>query len=115
MTDQIIPENILSPKILDQIVERLVEGLHPDRIYLFGSQARGQATQSSDFGLLVVVPESNLPRHQREALSYDLLWGLTTPVDLIVLTKDEFNRIRRVKTSLASTVQAQGEILYDVG
>jgi hypothetical protein len=55
-----------------------------------------------------------LPRHQREANSYDLLWGLTTPVDVIVLTKEEFNRTSQVKTSLASTVKANGEVLYNV-
>ena len=70
-------------------------------------------TKDSDFDLLVVVPESNLPRHQREANSNDLLWGLTTPVDLIVLTREEFIRTSQVKTSLASNVKAHGEILYD--
>ena len=100
-------------KALEPILERLIDGLHPDRIYLFGSQARRQVTKDSDFDLLVVVPESNLPRHKREANSYDLLWGLTTPVDLIVLTREEFIRTSQVKTSLASTVKAHREILYD--
>ena len=105
-------DTFLASKALEQIVDRLVDGLHPDQIYLFGSQARGQTTKDSDFDLLVVVPESDLPRHQREAYSYDLLWGLTTPVDVIVLTKDEFDRTSQVKTSLASTVKAHVEILY---
>ena len=108
-------DTVLASRVLDQIVSRLVEGLHPERIYLFGSQAHGQATEDSDFDLLVVVPESNLPRHQREAHSYDLLWGIPTPVDVIVLTKEEFNRTSQVKTSLASTVQAKGEVLYNGG
>jgi predicted nucleotidyltransferase len=99
-------------ELLRGVVDRLVQGLHPDRIYLFGSQARGQAGEASDIDLLVVVRDSDLPRHRREALSYDLLWGLKTPVDVIVLTQAEFQRASRVKTSLASTVQAEGEILY---
>ena len=102
----------LSPELLRGVVDRLVQGLHPDRIYLFGSQARGQAGESSDIDLLVVVPDSDLPRHRREALSYDLLWGLKTPIDVIVLTQAEFQRASRVKTSLASIVQAEGEMLY---
>ena len=102
----------LPPELLRGVVDRLVQGLHPDRIYLFGSQARGQAGESSDIDLLVVVPDSDLPRHRREALSYDLLWGLKTPIDVIVLTQAEFQRASRVKTSLASIVQAEGEMLY---
>ncbi len=59
-----------SSEALDEIiVERLVSGLHPERIYLFGSQARGQADEGSDFDLLIVVSESDLPRHQRVARS----------------------------------------------
>jgi len=103
---------MVSPELLQEIVDRVVHGLHPERIYLFGSRARDQAWEDSDVDLLVVVPDSDLPRHRREALSYDLLWGLTVPVDVIVLTRAEFQRASRVKTSLASTVQAEGEVLY---
>jgi predicted nucleotidyltransferase len=102
----------VSPLVLEEIVARLVQGLHPERIYLFGSQARGQAEESSDIDLLVVVPDSELPRHRREALSYDLLWGVTVPVDVIVLTQAEFQRASRVRTSLASTVRTEGRLLY---
>lgn len=98
--------------ILEPVIDRLVDGLQPERIYLFGSQASGQASQDSDFDLMVIVPESALPRHRREAISYDLLWGLTTPVDLIVLTREEFNRTSQVKTSLAAQVKAHGQVLY---
>ena len=105
----------MSPELLKRVVDRLVQGLHPDRIYMFGSQARGEAGESSDIDLLVVVPDSDLPRHRREALSYDLLWGLKTPVDVIVLTQAEFQQASRVKTSLASTVQAEGKMLYGRG
>jgi predicted nucleotidyltransferase len=97
---------------MDEIVSRLAKGLRAEQIYLFGSQARGQADQASDIDLLVVVPRSNLPRHQREAKSYDLLWGLTVPVDVIVMTRAEFQRAAQVKTSLVATVKAQGKLLY---
>jgi predicted nucleotidyltransferase len=101
------------PAVLDDIVSRLARGLKAERIYLFGSQASGQAGQGSDYDLLVVVPRSSLPRHRREALSYDLLWGLTVPVDVIVLTRAEFQRQARVKTSLVTTAMTKGIVLYD--
>jgi len=100
------------PSILDEVVSRLAKGLQAERIYLFGSQASDQAGPGSDYDLLVVVPRSDLPRHQREAFSYDLLWGLTVPVDVIVLTCAEFQRLAQVKTSLAATAKARGIILY---
>jgi predicted nucleotidyltransferase len=102
----------VSSETLDEIVDRLVRGMQPDSIYLFGSQASGQADQGNDIDLLLVLPKSDLPRHRREAQSYDLLWGLTTQGDLIVLTQAEFQRGCRVESSLASGVRAEGKLLY---
>src|SRR3989304_1719763 len=93
--------------VLDEIVSRLANGLQAERIYLFGSQASGLAGPGSDYDLLVVVPHSDLPRHRREAFSYDLLWGLTIPVDVIVLTQAEFQRAVQVKTSLAAIAKSK--------
>jgi predicted nucleotidyltransferase len=98
--------------MLDQLVHRLVKQLQPKLIYLFGSQARGDALPQSDYDLLVVVPESSLPRHQRETKAYDALWGLSYPAKLIVLTTAEFEQAQQVVTSLASTVLREGILLY---
>ena len=101
---------------LQEVVRRLVSALRPEQIYLFGSYSRGAAVPGqSDIDLLVIVPDSNLPRHQREAQSYNSLWGLTIPVDLVVLTREEFNRTSRVKTSLASTTRDKGVLIYGRG
>jgi uncharacterized protein len=97
---------------LNEIVSRLVKESKVERIYLFGSCASGQAGPSSDIDLLVIVPGSDLPRHQREANFYDLLWGLTTPVDVIVLTQAEFERSAQVKTSLAAIARDKGVLIY---
>jgi predicted nucleotidyltransferase len=72
----------VSTKLLQEIVDRLAQGLRPERIYLFGSRARDQARETSDIDLLVVVPDSDLPRHRREAISYDLLWGIAAATTL---------------------------------
>jgi predicted nucleotidyltransferase len=109
-------EIVISDQDITEIVNRLVEGLHPERIYLFGSYARGtQIAGASDIDLLVVVPDSELPRHQREAHSYDLLWGTTRAVDLIVLTRNEFVTALQVKTSLPRAVEEKGKLIYAAG
>ena len=102
-----------SAEELQEVIRRLADNLQPEQIYLFGSYARGtQIHGQSDIDLLVIVPDSDLPRHKREALYYDTLWGLTIPVELVVLTREEFNRTKRVKTSLASTALKQGILIY---
>jgi len=47
--------NIIESNILEQIIDSLVEGLKPNYIYLFGSQAYGQANQDINAKLLLMI------------------------------------------------------------
>ena len=47
------------PKELDRVVQRLVEAFDPVAIYLFGSRARGEAGQDSDYDLMLVLSDDN--------------------------------------------------------
>ena len=42
------------------IVARLIEAYQPERIYIFGSKARGDHGPDSDFDLMVVMPDEAL-------------------------------------------------------
>src|ERR1700675_2792395 len=48
------PGGVDDPTLIE-ITRRLVETYRPERIYLFGSRARGSAGSDSDYDLLVVV------------------------------------------------------------
>ncbi len=98
--------------LVDEIVRRLVDALHPELVYLFGSRARGEGGADSDVDLLVVVTESELPGHARDRLALRALRGLLTPVDAIVLTRKEFERKLGVVCSLPATVAREGKLLY---
>lgn len=54
----------LQDPILDEIVRRLVCEFAPERIYLFGSQARGDAGPDSDYDLMVVVGKRGKPGYE---------------------------------------------------
>ncbi len=106
-----VQPEIEDPK-LAEIVRRLVEGLGPDAIYLFGSLARGEGGQDSDYDLLVVVPNSDLPGYKRDQQAFRILCGVGAPKDVIVLTREEFERKRKVACSLSATVAREGRMLY---
>jgi len=52
-------------KLLDQVTEKLVLALKPEKIILFGSYAYGTPTEDSDIDLLVVIANSDEPRYKR--------------------------------------------------
>lgn len=99
---------------LVEIVNRLVEAYEPERIYLFGSEARGDAGPDSDFDLLVVVPNEAPPERKRSRLAYERLWGTGVAADVLVWTKESFDSRLHLRASLPSTVLREGKLLYVV-
>jgi predicted nucleotidyltransferase len=79
----------LSPEAarwLPTIKRRIVRRFHPDRVVLFGSQARGKAGARSDIDLLVVLPEAETRRRAAAAV-YATLAGIPVATDIIVATR----------------------------
>lgn len=94
-------------------VHRLVEALHPERIYLFGSRARGDARQDSDYDFLVVVPDDVAgDRRALEQRARQALGGLDVAKDLLIYTVAQFERNRPVAASMSATVEREGRLLY---
>jgi predicted nucleotidyltransferase len=99
-------------ELLAEIAKRIETALHPEQIILFGSYAWGQPNDDSDVDLFVIVPESDEPPHRRARAIYRSLRGIGVPVDAVVLTRDEVERSRHVRSSLAAKVLAEGRVLH---
>jgi len=102
----------LTTELLDEIIKRLAESIHPERIYLFGSHATGNADQDSDIDLLIVIPDTSQPCHDLALKGRASLWGLEIPVDLIVCTESQFKRYGNVKNTVMNEALYQGRLVY---
>ena len=105
------PMESLNP-MLAEIVGRLVQTYQPERIYLFGSTARGNAQAHSDLDLLLIVPDEAPPERRRSRLAYQALRGTGAAVDVLVWTKRAFEERLHLKASLPSTVVREGRLIY---
>ena len=103
---------MVSAYILGEATRRLVETFHPERIVLFGSQARGTASEHSDVDLLVVCRFEG--RRRRLMVEMDrALWGLGIAKDIIVLTPQEYERDKRIPGTIARPASREGKVLYE--
>ena len=93
------------------IGQRLKEALAADRVYLFGSHARGNAGPDSDLDFLVVVPHSAKSRYERAVEARGLVRDIRFPKDIIVMTRAEWEADLTVVCSLASAVMREGMLL----
>jgi len=104
-----------SEHLLDEIVKKLVNALHPTQIYLFGSHARGKTDRDSDIDLLVVVPDTPTPPRELARRGRRSLWGMCIPVDLIVCTSSEMRKWSQVSCNVIHTAAQKGKLLYASG
>jgi len=98
--------------VLASIVERLIALYGPERIYLFGSTARGDANADSDYDLMVVVPDGT-PRELRDSgLAYRAIWRLGAAADILIWSRSEFDGRLHLRASLPATIEREGKLLY---
>lgn len=101
-----------SDPLLSEIVRRLVAAYQPERVYLFGSMARGDAGPDSDYDVLVVVPDDALPERRDSKLAYQMLWGVNASADVVVCRSGWFHDRTHLKASLPGTVLREGKLLH---
>ncbi|GAG40115.1 unnamed protein product [marine sediment metagenome] len=78
-------------KVIESLVQSIVEAVHPLKIILFGSYARGEMNPDSDIDVLVVIPEGVHCRRTAQLL-YRQIRGLGVPFDILVATPGDLEK-----------------------
>ena len=104
---------MLSHATIEQAARCLVRNAQsPAQVILFGSYARGEATEDSDLDLLVV--EQELPDPTSEYLRLRRALGsLGVGVDLLLYSKNEFERRRDWCGTPIYWAVREGRILHE--
>ena len=97
---------------IDDMVRRIVKQFNPARIILFGSHARGTAGPDSDVDLLVVMPVKGSRRKLATEIDL-LLTDRQLPLDVIVVTPEEYEQDRRQIGSIIWPAAREGRVLYE--
>jgi hypothetical protein len=99
-------------ELLEQITRTIVDRFHPQRIILFGSQARGEATSESDLDLSIGMETRARPPER--AVEASSIFGLQPwSLDLLVYTPEEVRRLRKINGTLVSVIEAEGKVLFE--
>lgn len=95
-------------------IQRLVEALRayqPERVYLFGSWARGEEDDLSDLDV-VVIKRTTLPFFERLREVAKALPLTEGGVDVLVYTPDEFEAMQREGNAFAEMIAEEGRLIY---
>ena len=98
--------------ILSNMVERMCRIGSPEKIILFGSRSRGDASTDSDIDLLV-IEHSCLPRYKRAARYRKAVAGLFVAKDIVVWSPEEIDEWKSVPNAFVTTILREGTVLYE--
>lgn len=98
--------------IVKAMVGRLTDRFKPERILLFGSRARGDATKWSDVDLLVVMPDGT-DRRQTTIEMHVALGDLPAAKDIVVTTPAHIAQRSHVIGTVLRPALREGTVLYE--
>jgi len=100
--------------VISEMVERLVREFDPLKIVLFGSHARGEATEHSDVDLLVVMPDG-VDRKSAPVAMLVALADLPAAKDVVVTTPEEIARRGDLVGTVLRPALREGKVVHERG
>jgi predicted nucleotidyltransferase len=84
----------------------------PQRVVLFGSYARGKATEDSDVDILIIM-DHDKPRNVDQAIAIRLKADTPFPMDLLVKRPAEVAERLAMNDTFIRSILEEGEVLYE--
>lgn len=113
----------MSKKKLNQKLKQIINDLKaykPEKVILYGSQARGKAKKHSDIDLLI-VKKTNKPFQHRIGIAQQLIYKkeyLGTPkfpgdIDIRIYNPREIKKEIKLGNFFVETILDQGKVIYE--
>ncbi len=110
-----IKENVHEiDKIMD-ITNCIVETVHPQKVILFGSFARGEDTKNSDYDLFIICDDKDHDHFSKQGVAVHMaLWDFDERgIDVIFNTKEKFEDYKLRRARVDYYVNKEGITLYE--
>lgn len=106
----------VTDSLIEQIKNRIVKAVNPERIFLFGSHAKGTADSSSDVDFLVIEDAAfGQERSRRKEAAYISrnLDGFDVPIDILVYSRQEVDEWKSSINHIVARALREGKLLYE--
>jgi len=100
-----------TPEQIEALVQRICDAVHPLRIILFGSAARGEMCPTSDIDVAVVVADGT-DRHMIYETQYPRMVGMGIAIDIVVTTPEQLESHRSTIGFVYRDILREGRELY---
>jgi predicted nucleotidyltransferase len=96
---------------IESITAQLIEKYNPEKIILFGSAARGDASPDSDLDFLII--KNDTPHKGRDRMiQVSRLIDRNLPADFLVYRTEEVEKRLAMGDPFLEMIMAEGKVLY---
>jgi len=99
-------------ELLRPVLDRLRDRFAPEQIWLFGSRGESRAGPTSDFDLLLVLPDDTSAESLECAIVWNAIRDFCLPIDVVPCTRSEFEAEKSEIDSLPRAAYTRGKLLY---
>jgi uncharacterized protein len=103
----------LAERLPKGLLRNIVTQLNPQRVIVFGSQARAATHQDSDWDLLIVVDDDIPPERLHWRAMYNVRRGINAAIDLVPYRASSFRYEEDVIGTLPWTALQEGVVIYE--
>ena len=103
---------MINNQVIKEVTEKLIKAYNPLEIYIFGSYAWGCPDEDSDLDLLIIIDHYTKDRYHTLVDGHKALINTRVPKDILVVSKDEFERDSKDKTTLYHKIKHKGKKIY---
>ena len=98
-----------------RIKDTLVKSVPIEKLYLFGSYAKGDINEESDYDFYMVIPNEGMRPIEAIGEAYLAMRGMKTrPIDILAGTVDTFKR-RSKQLTIEGRISREGVVLFESG
>ncbi|MDE0124565.1 MAG: nucleotidyltransferase domain-containing protein [Bryobacterales bacterium] len=106
----------VTEELLGRMVRLIVNEVDPEKVILFGSRGRGDATPESDVDLVVIEAgafDETRSRLREEARLYKVLAGVRVRKDILVYSAEDVDYWRDSLNYVLARALREGRVLYE--
>jgi predicted nucleotidyltransferase len=105
---------MIEDKIMNKLVDIIVDEIHPNKIILFGSRARGDNREDSDYDLLVLKDDSSEKRKLTQTIYRSLLkHRVGVSVDALVMSAEKYEELSKMLGFVYINIRTEGKVIYE--
>lgn len=99
-------------KEVERLAEKIKKSYRPEKIFIFGSFAKGKIKPDSDVDFFIIKKTSK-PRLERQREVNRLLLDRLIPLDILVFTPEEAAERKALGDSFIIDILKTGKLIYD--